>query len=384
MSIQRVFDWTLNLLLWGGIAFVTSAYTVPFTSGAQLGGIIGTCLIGLIYYLNAFCSSYIDYFLHQTDVAKIYEEIDKIFKSPPMIVMNIECYHYVTRTVHSRSRKGGSRTRTVRRRVVTHRANQEFTYRSWRDISGIFQLDTSQAAEDENLAYVKLALDKKVSFANDGSGEDFAQARDLFKALNRRDLYQRYWESFNIDGFSNNFMVQVTDVVPCCFGLGYFIWWSLIGFHLFYVLYVDNFCHEQEFTIKKVVSTRQDLRNEEINRRYEYYNPRMIMKNQTIVFGKAQPQFLSLPPQGIPQQPPEGVLFVPANLLTEQPQEVDDGAEPAPADSPSKDCSQVIPVIDPSHPSPSYPEGTQNQYNVQAESQQQVLAEVQIVKPNET
>eukprot|EP01022_Parablepharisma_sp_SALTPOND_P013509 TRINITY_DN1812_c0_g1_i2.p2 TRINITY_DN1812_c0_g1~~TRINITY_DN1812_c0_g1_i2.p2 ORF type:complete len:180 (-),score=11.73 TRINITY_DN1812_c0_g1_i2:112-651(-) len=179
-------------------------------------------------------------------------------------------------------------------------------------------------------------------------------------------------------------MVQVTDVVPCCFGLGYFIWWSLIGFHLFYVLYVDNFCHEQEFTIKKVVSTRQDLRNEEINRRYEYYNPRMIMKNQTIVFGKAQPQFLSLPPQGIPQQPPEGVLFVPANLLTEQPQEVDDGAEPAPADSPSKDCSQVIPVIDPSHPSPSYPEGTQNQYNVQAESQQQVLAEVQIVKPNET
>eukprot|EP01022_Parablepharisma_sp_SALTPOND_P028515 TRINITY_DN71084_c0_g1_i1.p1 TRINITY_DN71084_c0_g1~~TRINITY_DN71084_c0_g1_i1.p1 ORF type:complete len:385 (+),score=9.78 TRINITY_DN71084_c0_g1_i1:143-1297(+) len=318
MCFQRACDWTLNIIFWGAIALLISAYAVPLSLTSQIVSIIFISLSGLIYYINGFCFSHMDYFRNLTDVSDISREMNKIFRTPPKVMMSIMCYHYGTRGYES-----GSIIRTIGSKKLTHRNEQGLKYQSWRDISGTFMLDTSQATEKENVAYVKLKLSTNISFANDGSGEDFERIRTRFKKENLYDDHQDYQESFYLEDLVESYMVQVTDAVPFCFGPGYFTWWTIFAFHAPYTTYVDRYCYAQECVVKKVISTRQDLNNEEMNKLYKYYNARMITRGQTIVFGGTEPKFLPAPPQGyLLEAQPKEVLFIPFSQYAEQPSKV--------------------------------------------------------------
>ncbi len=336
--------WLVTMVVWGSIAFIIVSYTLNLSTSSRTGAIVWIVVAVLLYYILVLCSSNFRYFMGQTDASKIYEEMDQMFKSPPHIVMNIVCYHYETRTTHTHH-KGHTSTSTHTVRVVTHTASQDFVYRSWRDISGLFRLDTSEAAKDESMAFVKLELSTDITFSNDGTADDFNEARERFKAANRRDRFQDYSESFTIEGFKSNFMVQVTDVVPCCIKPAYFLFWSLLTFYSLYMMYVDQYCAKQKFAVRKVVSSRQDLNAGEMQRQLTYYNPRILTRKQTIVFNPSQP------PQYIPMMPsavgPDGTMLVPM------------GEPPAPgmvyfvAPSPAPPMAQPgpdgNPVVDPSN-----------------------------------
>jgi hypothetical protein len=272
-------------------------------------------VFAIIYYCETFCCSYCSYFSHLSDAAKSYEDIDKMFKSSPLVTMNVVCYHY--RQVHHSHGTGRNRTSSSStEKVVTHRSSQEFKYSSWRDISGEFKLDTSGAMKDENIAYVLLDLSLDVQFASDGTADDYSRARLDFINRNRYDRYQDYSQINTIPNFHEHFLIQVTDQVPCLFGQGYFIIFGLLTFNAFYSTYVDCFCQRQKFMIKKVVSTRQNLNAPELQNQYAYYDPRMQMANQMVVFAPDQgPQVYGIS-QPIPQQyaniqqAPSQLLFV--------------------------------------------------------------------------
>jgi len=307
ITCRRVCSWILNLLLWACIAFLIASYSSDELADLESTSIILFIVFLILYYIETFFYSYCSYFLNLASVARSYEEIDKMFKASPSVTMHIVCYHYRTHR-----RNDGS---TVRERVNTHKASEEFDYSSWRDISGEFRLDTSGATKNENVSYVLLDLSLNIQFASDGTAEDYSKRKATFIRRNKLDEYHDFSERHRISYFQNCFLVQVTDKVPYCFGLGYFILFGLLGFNAPYSTYLDYFCKRQVFTIKKAISTRQNLNASEMKSKYAYYDPRIVVVNQMIIFTQHQPPqifALSHAPQQyiIVQQPPPQTLFV--------------------------------------------------------------------------
>lgn len=330
MSCRRVFTWIANLLIWGAIVFVALSFAMDLSSGLKSGSVALLIICAIIYYCETFICSYCGYFSHLSVVAKSYEDIDKMFKSSPIITMNITCYHY--RHVYRHSGSGNNYSSSSSEKVVTHRSSEEFRYTSWRDVSGEFKLDMSGALNDESVAYVLLDLNLAVEFASDGTSEDYGRAKLDFISRNRYDRYQDYHQGNSLPSFQECFLIQVTDQQPCCFGLGYFIFFGLLTFNAFYSSYLDCYCHKQNFTIKKVISTRQNLSAPEMQSQYAYYDPRMLMADQMIVFPIDQgPQVMALN-QPIAQQylnipaVPDQSLFVPTSQQPEVMQ-TPDGAQ---------------------------------------------------------
>lgn len=325
MSCRRVFTWIANLLIWGAIALVIVAF-LGDSSSLQSASIALLIICAIIYYCETFICSYCSSLSNITTAAKSYEDIDKMFKSSPLITMNIHCFHYARRRRYGAGRRRGMRSSE---RVITHRSSEEFPYQSWRDISGEFRLETSSAAKNDAVSYVLLDLALEVQFASDGTAEDYSRSKLDFVSRNRYDRYQSYFQRNDIPGFRERFLIQVTDNGPCCFGRGFFIFFGLLTFNAFYSTYVDCCCHRQKFTIKKAISTRQDLNAPKVQDQYAYYDPRMIMNNQMVVFNPAQgPQVYGLNQPGAQQymnmqavQPQ--VLFAPVvrgEELTETPE----------------------------------------------------------------
>ena len=59
----------------------------------------------------------------------------KLMATAPVFVMNVECYHYETRTRVVSNGNGGTRVETYQVKVVTWRATDNIRYGSWMDRS---------------------------------------------------------------------------------------------------------------------------------------------------------------------------------------------------------------------------------------------------------
>ena len=385
MNCRRVFSWIANILFWGAIALTIVAYAGGFDDMQSLSLIL--CVIfGIIYYIETFLCSYCSYLCGVTSTSGTYEDIDKMFKASPSIRMNIECYH----TKHSgggggrgggggggrggnagnagRGGKGGGRSggstsstnSTRSTRVVTHRASEEFSYKSWRDVSGEFKLDTSSATKDESVAYVLLSLSLEVQFAADGSGEDYNMAKSDFMRRNRFDVSQSFTQTNTIPHFRKDILVQVTDQPPCCVGVGFFMLFGLLTLNAIYSTYLDSCCHRQKFSIKKVVSTRQDLNAPQMQTQYAYYDPRMIIGAQMVVFDPFQaPQMYALN-QPAAQQYIEMQMVQPQVLFAPLPQAQEIIEIPQNETQSMLDANQSIIGLHQSHP----PQNAHPQYGM--------------------
>ena len=117
-------------------------------------------------------------------------------------------------------------------------------------------------------------------------------------------------------------MIRLTDVDPCCFGLAYFIIFGLLTLNAIYSTYLDNFCAKQDFAIKKLISTRKDLREGEFQKQYQPYAPSIMQQNQVVVFSPTQPPQIILATQPAFQQyliqpAPTTTMFIPITQVQE-------------------------------------------------------------------
>ncbi len=248
----------INLLLWGAVVFLIVAYTIPDRS-ARIPAIVVLCLFYLVYLISAFCSPSFRYLLHYSDVALIYDYMQRLFYTPARLVMHIVCYHYETREVTEKDAQGNTQVRSESVKVETHRAESQFFYTSWRDVSGVFTLNTEGAMVDMRRAFVKLALVLDMQFAEDGTIQDYEQQRVSFVQHNTKDMYQDYTQQSILDGMQPRILVRVSDFRPKYLGAGWFAACAVLGLIEVYKLHMDRYCVEQDFTVRKVVSTRRNL-----------------------------------------------------------------------------------------------------------------------------
>ena len=284
-------------------------------------------IVYILYLIVEFRSTTFSFLCHKTDVNGIQNQYGMLVQTPPVIEFYCECYHYekgtvrynppkkggagrksggarktggvkktAKRTTATNRRVGGSNSRlrskraSTRRRVTTHRETVSFPYYSARDVSGLFELKNSRE-EAMGKTYIKLELTPEINFADNLSYMDYEMFRTDFYNRNRsRDQYMIFRETRIIPGLNTSNFVCIRNEEPCGVNMCMFILLTIIPVVELYKCYINSYCLDQKFTIRKLISTRYDLN---MNQQYEAFTPSINVPSQQYVFDQAQFSYLN-------------------------------------------------------------------------------------------
>ena len=322
---------TFNKILQAILLIFLALFIVSFFVNMGLSVIwLGIFLAFYVAYLIfEFCSPTCKFLCNKTHNEGLKQILGNLFKTGPVFTLHCECYHYEVHTVRVRAsppRKGGGksrggggkksskkpaarhtggtkskgthklvhrtgggktshapryRTKTVRKKVVTHRETVRFPYISSRDISGAFKLNCERD-QAMGKSYVKLELNHSIAFADNETQADYQNFKTNFYNRNRgRDQEMSFSENKYIPNFENYIFVCIRNVEPCGINVGLFVLFTIIPVVELYKSYVNSYCIDQTFTIKKVVSTRENLNN---NPKYDSLKPTIDIPSEQYNF----------------------------------------------------------------------------------------------------
>ena len=112
--------------------------------------------------------------------------------------------------------------------------------------------------------YIKLEVTPEINFADELSYMDYEYFRTDFYNRNRpRDQYMYYREDRIVPGLNNFIFVCIRDQEPRGINFCMFILFTIIPVTELYKCYVNSYCLDQKFKIRKLVSTRYDLNQDQ-------------------------------------------------------------------------------------------------------------------------
>lgn len=224
----------------------------------------------ILYLLLAFSAPewrFISNILHPDS---IHEKMQSLFSNPLKVIFNATCYHY----------KYGNYGKThQKRKVISHKDSEEFRYFCGRDISGIFILDSDKIYNSSFKSMLKLKLKIDFEYADEISQLDYNMQKDFFIGRNRpRDDYMEFIEEKLIDGFDEFNLINLAFSQPCFLNRTFYIIFTILTLVEFYKCYFNSICATQEFSIKKVISTRFDLNQSAFVKKYSMNDPKLVLR----------------------------------------------------------------------------------------------------------
>ena len=282
--------WIFQILTWIMFAtFITVLLTLDQSNGPIfIAPLIIFIIVYITYIIMEQCSSTAKYLRNKSSNEGIYPKMSKYFSTPPKILFHCECYHYETTTYTSTDSEGNTTTETRTERVVTYSENLDFIYYSVRDVSGLFYLNCDDEATIRNKSYIKLELIEEINFADAITYMDYSVLKNDFCERNRnKDEYFDFVETRTIPGMIHHNLIKLRDSEPCTVNYCFFVFFTILTFAELYKPYVNSYCIEQKYKVRKIVSTRYDLNNPEYEQKYQNLNPKINLIEQKYDF---QPQ----------------------------------------------------------------------------------------------
>jgi hypothetical protein len=294
-------NWVLQIFLWGSIAFfVLCLHQVIYSNEPNLMRFyISIGLFAIIYVIYMICSFYsktCTYLRNQHKTETIHHYMIEQFKKKPIVTFSVKCYHFETKTYTTNDGSGNMIAYAQQIRVDTFTEQQEFTYKSHRDTSGVFLLNTSHIIGDPRKYYIKLHLYLNISQSNDGTLDDYIRERNIFFEKHRmRDLNLETFENKTIEGFQEHTLVSVGNKKPLFVNSFWFVVMTIFGLIEIFKLYVDFFCIRQDFTISKEFSTKNDLNSALLSFKYKNRIPSIVINDDVFIMDEpARPAGLNM------------------------------------------------------------------------------------------
>ena len=271
---SSIAGWIFQTLVWISIIILIIGIIIN-NKQIMLGGGISFCVSYLIYLILEFCSPTCQYLMNIRDGESMYEKMGKLFITAPVINFYAECYHYQTRHYTTRDNKGHVHHHSSQTKVVTHTESYNLPYYSFKDVSGLFLLNLNEAEVKQKI-YIKLHLKKEINFADTISYSDYINQKDLFWKRNRYlDSRMNFTETRNIPGMKEYNLVKIGTFEPKFFSLCWYVLSVLFTVGQFYRKYIDSFCIYQTFKIRKLISTRYNLLEEQYIQQYQPLMPQL-------------------------------------------------------------------------------------------------------------
>jgi hypothetical protein len=230
-------------------------------------------LIWIFYICSCFNSKIYKLLRNKKDTEYLIENLKKLCTRSNMPKLNLRSisYHNIIR-----------RNKRVYRKVrdITHEEIIEFKYCSFRDISGV--LNFSDFEKDKR--YIKLNLKLNVDFSDEETKLEYNTIKDLLIERNiKKDEKHELIEDWLLADLNEENLINLQKGEPLFFNLyGFYLFSIIIPLFQFYNLYCNSCFHEITFDIKKLVSTRLNLNDEENKKKYDNLSPKLLCKGNYI------------------------------------------------------------------------------------------------------
>jgi len=274
---RKFFTWLFQISLWIGL--------LPLILFKLNEDNYNFCLVVFIisyiaHFIFQFFSPTFMYLSNFSNADNIHKAMKVIFFSPLEIVWSVECYHYITiRKKEYDNQTGNNTTKKKSKKVVTFKGTKNFHYYSWKDVSGIFLLDSAKVLRSsEEIKFIKLNLNLEYKFHDQDTENDYNYQKSSFFNSNRyRDTQMDTHEKIEVTGLNEYNLIKLADDVPPMFGYWWFIVFTFVlPVAQFYKVYIHKFCCSQEFTVKKEISTRVNLNDSRYEKTYKLDAPKLI------------------------------------------------------------------------------------------------------------
>jgi hypothetical protein len=269
-NLRSCFNWLIQLALVSSIVMIVILATHK-REKFHVAMLIIPISFYIIYTINSLKSELFTFLYNKHKANTIHEYMNSLYTTAPVMAFELECFHH---------KRGG------RKKKVTYIDKESFYYYSWRDISGVFLLQTSGIVSNQRKAYIKLHLDLDISYPEDGTSADYNLQMNAFLGRNKgRDQHVSVKEVRELPGLKQFHMVRVSEkTTPFVNKYVYMFFTFVIPLVELYKLYINQFCEEQSFTVRKVISTRNDLNSQTYVQRYEAQVPKISIYGEEVLY----------------------------------------------------------------------------------------------------
>lgn len=234
----------------------------------------------VIYIILELLSPTSQFLYRKDNKTNLYELLGSLFQSKPKAYVSCSCFHYETKTYTTTDSDGNSHTETTTETVYTYRETQPVNYYSCRDVSGLFVLNLDEKKISKK-AYIKLDIKEEINYADIVSYNDmYLIKQDMTRRNENKDTHFYINDYRKLEGIKHRYFIRLLGEEPNCFSYGWFVLFTFLTVAQFYKKYVSSLSIYQNFTIRKLISTRYDLGSDEFNEKYEKFNPQMNIMSQ--------------------------------------------------------------------------------------------------------
>ena len=210
-----------------------------------------------------------------TSINKI---IDTLLKEKPEVIIECECYHKETITNTYYDKNGNIQTSYSTEITKTYKESQKLSIFSYLDISGIFKL------KEKSKKYIQLQLGKEINFNDEITLYDIETIKnDLYQRNRNRDKSISIKVNRILPSFKNFYVIKLTNENNCFVQKWIYILFFILTIDKFYELYLDCISTKQFFVIKKIVSTRENVLE---NQKYSQFISGYNIKEGNITYEK--------------------------------------------------------------------------------------------------
>ena len=276
------FCWILSFIIW--ISMISSLF---FTNTEDYKNIenrnLSYIIFGISYFLYIVfecCSPTAKYLINKKSGEEMYDKMGSLFRAPPTITFNCQCYHYEIIHFTTKDKDGNIRHRTRREKIISYSESYSMPYYSSRDVSGLFYLNCDEAYAKKK-CYIKLKLNEEINFADEISYMDYEFYKEQFWKKNRfRDVYMDFNEKRTIPGLVHHNLIKIGHNDPCIVSFGWFFIFTLLTLSEFYKIYINSLFVYQNYKIRKLISTRYDLNETIYANKYSDLVPKLNLINK--------------------------------------------------------------------------------------------------------
>jgi hypothetical protein len=209
--------------------------------------------------LTCFTSPVWKYLKNKTTDKAIYETMQSHFSKAPVITLTTKSYHI-------------DRMDKDRRRWFTHEENVDFKYYSWKDVSGTFHLDLEQP--NKKPMYLLLRVKNEINFADTITVDDYTRMKkDLYARNASRDENIEETEQRTYEGYKEYTLVKLGEDDSCYFNKCVLVIMLMCSLGVLFCWAFEKRIIKQSFVVKKLVSTRYNLLEEENSMKYSQVKP---------------------------------------------------------------------------------------------------------------
>ena len=248
-----------------GVRVITRTSLGNFTFSYFFIGPI-SYIIYIILEMNSVTHKYLENFSPNSTIKS---KIEHWIRLKPDISIEWDCYHYEDREYTKTDSDGQEYTTTEKEKISKDSGTYKFYYYSCRDISGKFTLESNSCLN----SYVFLNVSSSVELADEGTVSDYNKELERIKSYSSKDTLFDLKEKKTINSLTKNQILLTNKCYSHFLNKCMFKYLTILCLAEFYKIFFYCMGSVQSFTVKKAVSTRKDLSDNEYSEKYDIQNP---------------------------------------------------------------------------------------------------------------